>query len=145
MHDHSSNSAIKIDHELRVLFGEVPQLKRSRRRSEKGAACADQAEHENGAAEIKLGAVVKPKTFPAFTSFDTPPNIHKRYLVHVAEFNLGILMRALFGYGTPREAASARSTLLFVIQIEIALAIVMIADIDGELAMLVIVVAPDTD
>jgi hypothetical protein len=34
---------------------------------------------------------------------------------------------------------------LFVIQIEIALAIVMIADIDGELAMLVIIVAPDTD
>ena len=56
-----------------------------------------------------------------------------------------ILMRALFGYGTPREAASAGSALLFVIQIEIALAIVMIADIDGELAMLVIVVAPDTD
>jgi hypothetical protein len=52
-------------------------------------------------------------------------------------------MRALFGYGTPREAASAGSALLFVIQIEIALAIVM--DIDGELAMLVIVVAPDTD
>jgi high-affinity Fe2+/Pb2+ permease len=61
------------------------------------------------------------------------------------ENNLGILMRALFGYGTPREAASARSALLFVIQIEIALAIVMIADIDGELAMLVIIVAPDTD
>jgi hypothetical protein len=40
-------------------------------------------------------------------------NIHKRYLVHVAGFNLGILMRALFGYGTPREAASARSALLF--------------------------------
>ena len=72
-------------------------------------------------------------------------NIHKRYLVHVAGFNLAILMRALFGYGTPREAASARSALLFVIQIEIALAIVMIADIDGELAMLVIVVTPDTD
>ena len=71
-------------------------------------------------------------------------NIHKRYLIHVAGFNLGILMRALFGYGTPREAASARSALLFVIQIEVALAIVMIADIDSELAMLVIVVAPDT-
>ena len=72
-------------------------------------------------------------------------NIHKRYLVHVAGFNLGILMRALFGYGTPREAASTRSAHLFVIQIEIALVIVMIGDIDGELAMLVIVVAPDTD
>jgi transposase len=72
-------------------------------------------------------------------------NIHKRYLVHVAGFNLGILMRALFRYATPREAGNARSALLFVIQIEIALAIVMIADIDGELAMLVIVAAPDTD
>ena len=72
-------------------------------------------------------------------------NIHKRYLVHVAGFNLAILMRALFGYGTPREAASTRSAHLFVIQIEIALVIVMIGDIDGELAMLVIVVAPDTD
>ncbi|MFC6438485.1 transposase [Novosphingobium resinovorum] len=29
-------------------------------------------------------------------------NLHKRYLIHVAGFNLGILMRALFGCGTPR-------------------------------------------
>jgi hypothetical protein len=32
-------------------------------------------------------------------------NVHKRYLVHDAGYNLGILMRALFGAGTPREAA----------------------------------------
>jgi hypothetical protein len=30
-------------------------------------------------------------------------NLHKRNLVHVAGFNLGVLMPALFGYGTPRE------------------------------------------
>lgn len=30
-------------------------------------------------------------------------NIIKRYLVHVAAFNLGILMRKLFGVGTPRS------------------------------------------
>ncbi|MGZ8410820.1 MAG: hypothetical protein ACXWVS_13020, partial [Hyphomicrobium sp.] len=36
-------------------------------------------------------------------------NVHKRYLIHVAGFNLGILMRALFGHGTPREAAGAKS------------------------------------
>ncbi len=29
-------------------------------------------------------------------------NIEKRYLVHVAAYNLGILMRALLGKGTPR-------------------------------------------
>ncbi len=33
-------------------------------------------------------------------------NVNKRYLIHVAGFNLGILMRAMFGRGTPREAAS---------------------------------------
>ncbi|MGZ8993788.1 MAG: hypothetical protein ACXW16_07225 [Burkholderiaceae bacterium] len=36
-------------------------------------------------------------------------------LIHVAEFNLGILMRALFGRGTPREAADARNALFVII------------------------------
>jgi transposase len=70
-------------------------------------------------------------------------NVHKRYLIHVAGFNLGVLMRALFGCGTPREAASVRSALLFVIQAEGMMAIVMIATVDGEIAMLVAVVAPE--
>src|ERR1043166_2749312 len=69
-------------------------------------------------------------------------NVHKSYLIHVAGFNLGILMRALFGCGTPREAASASRAALFVVQTDAALAIAMLADIDGEMAMLVIVVAP---
>src|SRR5208337_3589621 len=43
-------------------------------------------------------------------------NVHKRYLVHVAGHNLGILMRALFGAGTPKEAAVIRNAFLFVIQ-----------------------------
>ena len=30
-------------------------------------------------------------------------NIHKRYLVHVAGYNLGLIMRLLTGAGTPRE------------------------------------------
>ena len=38
-------------------------------------------------------------------------NVHKRYLIHVAGFNLGVLMRALFGHGTPREAASVRNAI----------------------------------
>ena len=66
-------------------------------------------------------------------------------LLHVAGFNLGILMRALFGCGTPRQAASARSALLFVIQTEGMMAIVMIATVDGETAMFVAVVTPDTE
>ena len=43
-------------------------------------------------------------------------NIHKRYLIHVAGFNLGVLMRALYGQGTPREAAEAAYALIFVLQ-----------------------------
>ena len=43
-------------------------------------------------------------------------NVHKRYLIHVAGFNLGILMRALHGQGTPREAAEALYALIFVLQ-----------------------------
>jgi transposase len=35
-------------------------------------------------------------------------NVAKRYLVHVAAFNLGLIMRTLFGAGTPRAAADLR-------------------------------------
>jgi transposase len=35
-------------------------------------------------------------------------NVARRYLVHVAGHNLGLLMRALFGAGTPRAAADVR-------------------------------------
>src|ERR671939_307309 len=34
-------------------------------------------------------------------------NIHKRYLIHVAGHNLGLLMRLLIGVGTAREAAAS--------------------------------------
>ena len=71
-------------------------------------------------------------------------NVHKRYLIHVAGFNLGILMRALFGKGTPREAAGVRNAFLFVIQSDDALALAIVAQIDGTAAMLVIAVAPET-
>jgi transposase len=70
-------------------------------------------------------------------------NVHKRYLIHVAGFNLGILMRALFGCGTPRADAGAKNALLFIIQTDATLVIAGLADIDGEVAMLVIVVAPE--
>ena len=35
-------------------------------------------------------------------------NIEKRYIIHVAGFNLGVLMRAMFGVGTPKGWADAR-------------------------------------
>jgi len=34
-------------------------------------------------------------------------NVRKRYLVHAAAVNLGLVMRTLFGHGTPRQATSA--------------------------------------
>ena len=40
-------------------------------------------------------------------------NIEKRYNIHVAGFNLGLLMRNLFGFGTPKGWAEASSALFF--------------------------------
>ena len=57
-------------------------------------------------------------------------NVHKRYLIHVAVFNLGVLMRALNGQGTPREAAEAVYTVIVVLQTNAAVilaAIVIVA------------------
>ena len=41
-------------------------------------------------------------------------NVHKRYLIHVAGHNLGLLMRLLIGAGTPKEAV-ARGWYFFVL------------------------------
>ena len=68
-------------------------------------------------------------------------NIHKRYLIHVAGFNLGVLMRALHGQGTPREAADARAAFILVWQIERLLVFGVIAVIDAKPAALVVTIA----
>ena len=34
-------------------------------------------------------------------------NVRKRYVAHIAALNLGLVMRTLFGHGTPRQAANA--------------------------------------
>ena len=67
-------------------------------------------------------------------------NIHKRYLIHVAGFNLGVLMRALHGQGTPREAADAFATFIFVLQTDSLLVFGLIALIDAEPAALVVTI-----
>jgi transposase len=60
-------------------------------------------------------------------------NVHKRYLVHVAGHNLGILMRLLIGAGTPREAAAARGLayLFFVYTQDVVAIILVVASRDG--------------
>jgi hypothetical protein len=65
-------------------------------------------------------------------------NIHKRYLIHVAGFNLGVLMRALHGEGTPREATDARKAFIFVLQTDSLMVFSLIAIIDAEPAALVV-------
>ena len=42
-------------------------------------------------------------------------NLHKRYLVHVAGYNLGLIMRLLVGAGTPREFLARVSAHLMVL------------------------------
>jgi transposase len=71
-------------------------------------------------------------------------NIHKRYLIHVAGFNLGVLMRALHGQGTPRQAAEAAYAFIFVLRTDAALAFGLIAVVNGELAALVVIAAAPT-
>jgi transposase len=70
-------------------------------------------------------------------------NVHKRYLVHVAGYNLGVLMRALVGAGTPREAKVVRNAFVFIVQAAEAVVVVIIAACDEQIAALVITVAPD--
>ena len=70
-------------------------------------------------------------------------NVHKRYLVHTAGYNLGLLMRALFGAGTPREAAAIQNTVLFVIQGADTIAFVLVIAFNTEIATLVVAIAPD--
>jgi transposase len=70
-------------------------------------------------------------------------NVHKRYLIHVAGYNLGILMRALFGCGTPKEAAGASRAVLFVLQAEATLLLAFTGEFDGEHGMLLIVFTHD--
>ena len=68
-------------------------------------------------------------------------NVHKRYLVHVAGHNLGILMRLLIGAGTPRGVAAHLRAFLCVVYTDQAVALILIATSSDSLSILVTVVA----
>lgn len=70
-------------------------------------------------------------------------NLQKRYLIHVAGFNLGILMRALFGCGNPREAAGSTQAFLFVIQAESMLAFAIVGQAAAETGFLLVTVSAE--
>ena len=71
-------------------------------------------------------------------------NLQKRYLVHVAGYNLGLIMRLLVEAGTPREyLARASGFLLILTTAEGAMSVVLIAATETEAAMLVVTLGPD--
>jgi transposase len=77
------------------------------------------------------------------TSLRGRENVHKRYLVHLAGHNLGILMRLLIGAGTPREAAARGLAYLVFVYTEEAAAIILVAAYRDQFAIPVMVVSAD--
>jgi hypothetical protein len=59
-------------------------------------------------------------------------NVQKRYLIHVAGYNLGLIMRLLTGAGTPRELRAHSATWLC-----------MVIPVDEGLIMLFVVAVGD--
>jgi hypothetical protein len=70
-------------------------------------------------------------------------NVHKRYLIHVAGHNLGILMRLLIGAGTPKEAAAHGRAFLFVAYGDHTLAIFIFAIDEAGLGIFVGIVTAE--
>ena len=70
-------------------------------------------------------------------------NVHKRYLVHVAGHNLGILMRLLIGAGTPREAAARALAYVFSFCTDQAVTVILVAASYDRFAVVVMAVADD--
>lgn len=70
-------------------------------------------------------------------------NLRKRYLVHVAGYNLGLIMRLLVGAGTPREfVARASAHLLILMTADGAALIILTVITDTEAAVLVVSFEP---
>ena len=70
-------------------------------------------------------------------------NVHKRYLVHVAGHNLGILMRLLIGAGTPREAAARALAYAFFFCTDEAVTVILVAASYDGFAVVVMAIADD--
>ena len=71
-------------------------------------------------------------------------NLHKRYLVHVAGYNLGLIMRLLVGAGTPREfLAGASAHLLLLATADGTVFAILFTATDSETAMLAVCFKPE--
>jgi len=118
----------------------VPEQKGQRKFVDKGGMLAREAFHDNrkrvtrkkGKKLLKLRGELIERTF-AFACetgghrrvrLRGRDNARKRYLAHIAALNLGLVMRTLFGFGTPREmAAAVAAALTFVIRFVLEVAI----------------------
>jgi phosphotransferase system HPr-like phosphotransfer protein len=71
-------------------------------------------------------------------------NLHKRYLVHVAGYNLGLIMRLMIGVGTPREFSARASVhlMLLATAADTLISILIVAS-NTQAAMLVVSFEPD--
>ena len=70
-------------------------------------------------------------------------NIHKRYLIHVAGYNIGLIMRLLTGAGTPRQLHARASAYLFAHHAGRALLAIIVIALDRQLAVAVITLQAD--
>ena len=71
-------------------------------------------------------------------------NLHKRYLIHVAGYNLGLIMRLLIGAGTPREfQARASAHLAAAITPTRGLFLLLIVAADDQTAAFALSIEPD--
>jgi transposase len=71
-------------------------------------------------------------------------NLHKRYLVHIAGYNLGLVMRLLVGAGTPREFLARTSAhLLLLATADGAALVIPIVAASTEAAVLVLSPQPE--
>ena len=71
-------------------------------------------------------------------------NLRKRYLVHVAGYNLGLVMRLLVGAGTPRAfLARAAAHLLAFATADGAVLVVLVVGTAAEAAVLVVSFRPE--
>jgi transposase len=71
-------------------------------------------------------------------------NLHKRHLIHVAGYTLGLVMRLLVGAGTPRAfLARAAAHLLALTMVDGAVLVILIVVTGTEAAMLVVSFEPE--
>jgi len=73
-------------------------------------------------------------------------NLKKRYLIHVAGYNLGLVMRLLVGAGTPRGFLARPSAHLMILTTaDGAVLVILVAATNGDAAMLAVSFEPEPD